>query len=120
MKYHCVLYVFNTYERAAFASNNKRLKLEEDGYVHEYKRYSNSIDVLLASGDLLRLYYVAVDSIQDAQRQLAGHQFFMTHFQLDGLFTGEIIAFTRTRERGKAPESEPVRRGDLWQVINRG
>jgi len=32
MKYHCVLYVFNTYARARFARNDKRLKLEEDGY----------------------------------------------------------------------------------------
>ena len=120
MKRHCVLYVFNTYERAKFACNDKRLTLEKDGYSYSHCAAQNRIEVWLSNGELLRLDYVAVNSVNDVHRQLAGVQVFMIHFQLDGIFTGEMVDFIRSRKRGKAPESEPVRRGDLWRVINRG
>lgn len=120
MKYYTALYVFNTYERASFACKDKKLKLEKEGYTYTYNHSANRIEVWLSSGDLLRLEYVAVERIEDVHRQLAGIQVFMVTFQLDGLFTGEMVDYIRSRKRGVAPESEPVRRGELWQVISRG
>lgn len=120
MKRYTALFAYTTACRAKLAAKEKVNQLLKDGYLVSQSNAGCSLELWLDTGELLRLEYLTIASVDDAYRQTAGMQYFNISLQEDGSFSGQTVMYLFSRIRMKAPEGNPVREGALWQVISRG